>query len=66
MTATNTYVVGDTTEECDCEQCGYPLFVGETVYTNVAGETYCSAACRTKAENAGKENEDDQETIHDC
>ncbi len=35
------------TEECQCEQCGSPRYVGDVVYFTEDGLVYCSRACAT-------------------
>jgi hypothetical protein len=33
-------------DECDCDYCGCPLFVGDRVFYDLAhGTAYCSQAC---------------------
>lgn len=48
-TGPDTYRVTHHTEECGCDHCGAPIFVGDTVveeYPNEWGEAYCSRGCK--------------------
>lgn len=42
------YVINDITEECWCNYCGAPLYVGDTVYTEEDEEVFCSPECHRK------------------
>lgn len=33
-------------EECQCEWCGYPMYVGDGVVDTPEGPVYCSGSCR--------------------
>jgi hypothetical protein len=33
-------------EECECEECGYPLYTGDSAYyTDDYGHVFCGKAC---------------------
>ena len=50
------YVVHDRTEETECETCGWPMFVGDTVWMTADGHVGCSAEHARAASARRKEN----------
>jgi hypothetical protein len=37
-------------DECECEECGYPMYVGDGVVDSPGGPVYCSGKCRSDGE----------------
>lgn len=38
-------VVRRLVEECECEWCGYPMYVGDWLLDTPEGPVYCSSKC---------------------
>jgi hypothetical protein len=41
------YLIRHHSEETDCDQCGCPLYVADTVYTS-DDDCFCSQSCRDR------------------
>jgi len=44
------YKISRRTEETECDECGYPLYIGDRAYMAPDGYVYCSRACQNDAE----------------
>jgi hypothetical protein len=48
------YTIADRTEETDCNNCGWPLYVGDTAYSDEGEQhVFCSRACQQQRHNRG-------------
>jgi len=45
-----TYTVLRGNEECQCEQCGFPMYVGDRVYTTKHEQVACGSGCAKRLE----------------
>ena len=39
------YTIRDRSEETQCDQCGYPLYVGDAAYMSADGYVFCTKSC---------------------